>query len=70
MTSRELARVLAAAVENEPACERLQDFEDAGIASSAEGLVLHTGGGDEFQILVVQTRFAPAKAARTVIRRI
>jgi hypothetical protein len=61
MSANDLARLIAAAVESEPACERVQDFEDAGIASSADGLVVHTGGGDEFRVSVVQTRYAPAK---------
>jgi hypothetical protein len=47
------------AIEAAPGCERVQDFEDFGIASSAEGVVVQTGGGDEFRISVVQTRYAP-----------
>jgi len=59
MTIHDLARGLAGFVENDPACERVQSFEDAGIMSSADGLVLSTAEGDEFQIMVVQTRYAP-----------
>jgi hypothetical protein len=61
MNTTDLTRAIAAVLEGEPACERVQDFEDAGIVSSADGLVMHTGGGDEFRITVVQTRYAPAK---------
>lgn len=69
MNSIEWTRVLSAAVEAEPSCERVQDFEDAGIISSAEGLVVHGRGGDEFQIMVVQTRYAPRHHTCRQVRR-
>ena len=68
MTTHDLARLLIAAVESDPSCERVQDFEDAGIVSSAQGLVLQVEGGDEFQITVVQTRYAPRHFVRHVCR--
>lgn len=64
-----VAHLVAAALEREPGCERVQGFEDAGIVSSAEGLVVSMGGGDEFRISVVQTRYAPTSRARLFTRR-
>ena len=67
MSARDLARYLAGVMESprfvadDPAerLERVQDFEDAGICTAAEGLVISTEAGAEYQILVVQTRQAP-----------
>ena len=44
--------------------ERVQEFDEAGVLSSADGLLVRMENGDEYQIAVVQTSCAIRRTPR------
>ena len=63
MDAKELRDCLTEALERESPVERIQDFGDAGIWSSAEGILIQMSNGELFLVSVVQTRHAPRSDA-------
>jgi hypothetical protein len=75
MTPAELLGLVRTALRASPGTTHdriaaIVDFDDVDICSSAEGIVVGTGRGDQFHITVAQTRYASPHHQTCPVRRI
>jgi hypothetical protein len=59
MNGKELTELLFEMLHRERGIERVQDFEDAGIKSGGNGIVVTADGGAQFNVTITQVLHAP-----------